>query len=86
MTKRPRGRPPIGAQAMTNGQRQQRYRQRVAQEAISLLKQISVSNEKMQEPQPASWQAAIDEILRLTGRDEMGGPKPSESDNYKTLH
>ena len=35
-----RGRPTIGSRAMTNSERQQRYRQRVCQEAHELLRQL----------------------------------------------
>lgn len=36
------GRPTIGLRAMTPSERQQRYRDRIKREAISLLKQLKV--------------------------------------------
>ena len=77
-----RGRPPIAGQAMTPAQRQQRYRERLAQDAISLLAQIAQSNEKMPEPRPATWHDTIDEILRLTNKTAQ--PNANQDDNYTT--
>jgi len=37
-------------------------------------------------PWPRTWLETIQEIYRLTGRDEMGRPRDLPNDNYKTLH
>lgn len=41
------GRPTIGKQAMTNAERQKRWRERIKQEAVSLLRQLQESNKNV---------------------------------------
>lgn len=69
MTRRPRGRPPKGQRAMTNAERQRAYRQRIADESISLLSAIATNNEKTtaqpQDYAPKTWSETMDEIQRL---------------------
>ena len=70
MTKR--GRPAIGAQAMTVAERQRRYRQRLQEDTISLLSAIKKSNEKTSEQPdnyaPKTWSETMAEIQRLRSR------------------
>ena len=69
MTRRPRGRPPKGQQAMTNAERQRAYRQRIADESISLLSAIATNNEKTRaqplDYAPKTWSETMEEIQRL---------------------